>query len=187
MAQQAGVDARADAAMAPPWWLFLITGIAWFLIALIVLRFRLSSITAVGVLLGCLFLAGGFNEAMIGAVVDGWKWLHYTMAVIFFVGSLYSFIHPQNAFWALASILGFLLLFKGTLDIMVAVASKQSNEVWWLGLTAGILEILLAFWASQQFYPARAALILLWVGFMALFRGFSEIALAFGLRHAQKQ
>ncbi|HXY71554.1 MAG TPA: DUF308 domain-containing protein [Actinomycetota bacterium] len=180
-------DARSAAASAPPWWLFLITGIAWFLIALIVLRFDISSITAVGVLLGCLFLFAGVNEAMAGAVVDSWKWLHYVMAVIFFVGSLYAFIHPQNAFWALASILGFLLLFKGTLDIMVAVATKHENDVWWLGLTAGILEILLAFWASQQYFPARAALILLWVGFMALFRGFSEIALAFGMRHAQKQ
>jgi len=183
----ADTSARSDAAMAPPWWLFLITGIAWFLIALIVLRFNLTSVSAVGILLGCLFLAAGFNEAMIGGVVDRWKWLHYGMTVIFFIGSLYAFVHPQNAFWALASILGFLLLFKGTLDIMVAVASKGSSEVWWLSLVAGILEILLAFWASQQYYPARAALILLWVGFMALFRGFSEIALAFGLRHAQQQ
>jgi len=184
---EAEADARSTAAMAPPWWLFLITGIAWFLIALIVLRFNIHSITAVGILLGCLFLFAGMNEVMAGAVVDSWKWLHYVMAVIFFIGALYAFIHPQHAFWALASILGFLLLFKGTLDIMVAVASRPSNEIWWLGLTVGILEILLAFWASQQYQPARAALILLWVGFMAMFRGFGEIALAFGLRHAQKQ
>jgi uncharacterized membrane protein HdeD (DUF308 family) len=59
--------------------------------------------------------------------------------------------------------------------------------MWWLGLTAGILEILLGFWASQQFFPARAALILIWVGFMALFRGLSEIILAFQLRHAGRE
>jgi len=185
-AREVGTDAGRASGRTPPWWLFLITGIAWFLIALIVLRFQLSSIVAVGVLLGCLFVAAGFNEFMIGAVVDTWRWLHYTMAVIFLIGGIYAFIHPQNAFWALASILGFLLLFKGTLDITVAVASKHENDVWWLGLTVGILEVLLAFWASQQFYPARAALILLWVGFMALFRGFSEIALAFGIRHATR-
>ena len=40
---------------------------------------------------------------------------------------------------------------------------------------AGILEILLGFWASQQMFPARAALLLVWVGFFALFRGISEI------------
>jgi uncharacterized membrane protein HdeD (DUF308 family) len=50
---------------------------------------------------------------------------------------------------------------------------------------AGILLILLGFWASQQMFPARAALLLLWVGFFALFRGISEIVIAFELRSRQ--
>ena len=56
---------------------------------------------------------------------------------------------------------------------------------WWLGLVVGILLILLGFWASQQMFPARAALLLLWVGFFALFRGISEIVIAFELRSRQ--
>jgi uncharacterized membrane protein HdeD (DUF308 family) len=44
--------------------------------------------------------------------------------------------------------------------------------------------VLLGFWASQQYYPARAALILLWVGFFALFRGITEIVTAFQVRSA---
>jgi uncharacterized membrane protein HdeD (DUF308 family) len=52
---------------------------------------------------------------------------------------------------------------------------------------ADILEILLGFWASQQLFPVRAALLLLlWVGFFALFRGISEIAIAFELRSRQR-
>ena len=51
----------------------------------------------------------------------------------------------------------------------------------------GILEILLAMWVSQQFYDVRGALILLWVGFMAIFHGISEIVMAFELHHAKKQ
>ncbi len=35
---------------------------------------------------------------------------------------------------------------------------------------------------SQQVLPARALPLILWVGFMALIRGFSEIVLAFELR-----
>jgi uncharacterized membrane protein HdeD (DUF308 family) len=49
-------------------------------------------------------------------------------------------------------------------------------------LVVGILEVLLAFWVSQQFYPARASLLILWIGFAALFRGVTEISLAFSLR-----
>ena len=67
-----------------------------------------------------------------------------------------------------------------------ASRGKDVNEFWWLGLVTGILELLLGFWASQQLFPARAALILVWVGFLALFRGISEIALAFQIRRVHK-
>jgi hypothetical protein len=44
------------------------------------------------------------------------------------------------------------------------------------------LEVGLGFWASQQLFPARAFLLLLWVGFNAMSGGFSEIVPAFQLR-----
>jgi uncharacterized membrane protein HdeD (DUF308 family) len=53
-------------------------------------------------------------------------------------------------------------------------------------LVAGILEVLLAFWVSQQFFVPRAALIIVWIGFMAIFRGITEIVLAFSLRRAER-
>ena len=34
------------------WWLFLVTGILWLLISVIVLRFNITSVASVGVLLG---------------------------------------------------------------------------------------------------------------------------------------
>jgi glycerol-3-phosphate acyltransferase PlsY len=48
--------------MAGPWWIFLVTGIVWLVIALIVLRFRLSSVVAVGVLMGVVFLAASSSS-----------------------------------------------------------------------------------------------------------------------------
>ena len=50
------------------WWLFLITGVAWLIIALIVLRFDVTSITTVGVLLGIVFIVAGLNEFMVAVV-----------------------------------------------------------------------------------------------------------------------
>ena len=170
-----------------PWWLFLVTGIAWFLISLIVLRFDVTSIAAVGVLLGVILLMAGANEFAIMAMAPGWKWLRAALGVLFVIGGVWAFIHPLDAFYELAAILGFLLLLKGAFDISVAVMTKDVNDLWWLSLVVGILEILLAFWASQQFFAPRAALILLWVGFFAMFRGFTEIFLAFAIRRASKE
>jgi len=171
--------------LAGPWWLFLVTGIAWLIIAVMVLRFTPASVNTVGVLMGVLFLLGGFNEFLIAAMRRTWRWAHVVMGVLFVAGAIWAFARPFNAFWALASVLGLLLIFKGTLDIIAAVETKDVNPSWWLGLVAGILELLLGFWASQQLFPARGALLLLWVGFFALFRGISEIVVAFELRSRQ--
>ena|ERR1051325_1274905 len=172
----------------PPWWVFLVTGVAWLLLSLIVLRFDISSIATVGVLLGLVLLGAGFTEFGAAAMRSrGLRWAHILLGVFFLAGGIWAFIRPINAFWSLASVLGFLLVFKGSLDIVGAVVTKPVNELWWLGLVAGILEVLLAFWVSQQFFAPRAALIIVWVGFMAMFRGFAEIALAFSLRRVERE
>jgi uncharacterized membrane protein HdeD (DUF308 family) len=187
--RRADFGRRADAAlwrMAGPWWLFLITGIAWLIISVMVLRFTPASINTVGILMGVLFLLAGFNEFMTGSIVHSWRWAHILLGVFFIIGAIWAFARPFNAFWALASVLGLLLIFKGTLDLIAAVVTRDVNPSWWLGLVTGILELILGFWASQQEFPARGALLLLWVGFFALFRGISEIVVSFELRHRQR-
>ena len=172
--------------LAGPWWMFLVTGIAWLIIAWITLRFTPASITTVGVLMGILFLFALFNEILIASVRSSWRWLHIVMAVLFAFGTGWAFARPYDAFWTLASILGLLLILRGTLDIVTSAETRQFNSLWWLGMVAGILEILIGFWAAQQYLRVQGALLLLWVGLFALFRGISEIVVAFELRHAQR-
>jgi uncharacterized membrane protein HdeD (DUF308 family) len=180
-------EARVAKAAAGMWWLFLLTGILWLLIALVVLRFNVTSIATVGALMGVVFLIAGVNEFMALGTVEAWKWRHVLLGVLFVGGSIWAFVNPIGAFYELAALLGFLLLFKGVFDISFAVITKEANELWWLGLVVGILEILLAFWASQQLFAPRAALILIWIGFFCLFRGIGEIVLAFHLRRAGRE
>jgi uncharacterized membrane protein HdeD (DUF308 family) len=174
------------------WWVLLLIGIAWLVVAWVVLRANITSLVTVGVLLGCLFIAAGINEVLFaGVVAGGWKVLHWAMAVIFLLGGLWAFIRPVNTFFALASVLGLILLFYGAFEIVRGVASREENRLWWVGLVTGILLILLAFWVSSSdrvFNLAnRAFLILFWVGFMALIRGFTQIMLAFSVRRAGRQ
>jgi len=182
------VRERAAREVTGSWWLFLITGVAWLLIALIVLRFDMTSVASVGVLLGVILLMAAANEFMTLGLRDvGWKWLHGVLAALFVVGGIWAFIHPINAFYELASILGFLLVLKGAMDLTGSVVQRDVSELWWLGVITGGLEILLGFWASQQFFAPRAILILVWVGFFAIFRGVNEIVMAFEMRHAHKE
>jgi uncharacterized membrane protein HdeD (DUF308 family) len=173
------------------WWVFLLTGIAWLLIAWLVLRMDITSIAAVGVLLGVVFLFASVNEVGLGSLMSGgWKILHYVMALIFFIGGLWSLVRPVDTFFALASVLGLILIFYGTFEIARAFSSRDVNPYWWIGLVTGILLLLLAFWVSgsDRVYALaqRTYLILFWVGFFALFKGITQIVNAFGIRHAGK-
>ena len=71
------------------------------------------------------------------------------------------------------------------------MTSRPVNPYWWLQLVTGILLVLLAFWVSgsDRVYALaqRTYLILFWVGFLALFRGFSQLMLAFTVRHAGQE
>jgi uncharacterized membrane protein HdeD (DUF308 family) len=173
------------------WWVFLLTGIAWLVIAWLVLRMDITSIAAVGVLLGVVFLVASVNEVGLGSLMSGgWKILHYVMALIFFIGGLWSLVRPVDSFFALASVLGLILIFYGTFEIARAFSSRDVNPYWWIGLITGILLLLLAFWVSgsDRVYALaqRTYLILFWVGFFALFKGITQIVNAFGIRHAGK-
>lgn len=164
------------------WWVLVVLGVAWMLVSLLVLRFDTTSLKTVGVLMGFVFLAAGVEEFLIAYVRVGWKWAHVLLGILFVAGAIWSFAEPVEAFWSLAAVFGLLLFFRGIWDILASTMSRTLNPIWGLGLVTGILEILLGFWASQQLYPARATLVLLWVGFFAMFRGIQAIVLGFEVK-----
>jgi uncharacterized membrane protein HdeD (DUF308 family) len=165
------------------WWVFLVSGIAWFVIAIVVLRLDLTSVATVGLLLGAVFLLTSVQEFAIAAIRGGgWAIFRVILGIFFVGGAIWCFVAPFDAFWSLAAALGLLLIIKGAFDIAYAAMSRVINPLWGLGLFTGLLEIGLGFWASQQYAPARAVLLLLWVGFYAIFRGISDIVVAFEVR-----
>jgi hypothetical protein len=93
----AGPGDRAEtmlAGLAGPWWLLLVSGIGWPVIAMIVLRFRLASVAAVGVLMGVVFLAGWLSEILIAAMRPRWRRAHVLMAILFLFAACWSFASP---------------------------------------------------------------------------------------------
>lgn len=173
------------ARLAGPWWLFLVTGIAWMIISMAVLRFTMTSAVTIGILMGVVFLGAMVNEFVIASVWSPWRWARVAMGVLFLVGAVWSFISPLDAFWTLATVIGVLFVLQGALVLITSIESRPVNSVWWLGVVAGVLEMLIGFWASQQVVASRAALLILYVGFLALFRGITEIVLAFELKNAR--
>jgi len=111
--------------------------------------------------------------------------VHVIMGVLFVLAGLWALVHPHNAFATLSALIGFFLLFKGIFDITVAILAKGQFDVWWLQLTTGIVEILLAFWASGSFRRS-VSLLVVYVGIVALTRGITELFLAFKLKKLRR-
>jgi uncharacterized membrane protein HdeD (DUF308 family) len=163
------------------WWLYLITGALWFVIAWVVLRFDLTSVAAVSVLAGIVILLAGVAELFNAFTAPSWKWLHAILGAVFIITGGIAFFRPGGTFAMLAAFIGWYLLFKGMLDIILAFATKDANDAWWLGLIIGIIEVGLGFWAAGSF-GRSAALLVTFVGAIALTRGITDIVLAFQLR-----
>jgi uncharacterized membrane protein HdeD (DUF308 family) len=164
------------------WWIFLITGVLWLILSLIVFRMELGTVYAVSILFGIIAIAAGIDEFLsIGAVHGGWKWLHGFLGVIFVIAGIVAFANPDWTFLALAAIIGWWFLFKGILDVIAAFALKRVNELWWVQLIVGIIELGLAFWVAGNFNE-KMILLVVYVGFMCLTKGITDILLAFRLR-----
>ena len=164
------------------WWLWIVFGIAWMLIGLVILQFDQASITTVGVLVGIMFLASGFQQFMIGALVEKGSWLFYVFGVLFIIAGVISLISPENTFAALADVLGFLFLIVGVFWVIQAFGERGANELWWVQLIAGILMVILAFWTAGQFFIEKTYVLLVFAGIWALMHGVTDIVRAFAIR-----
>ncbi len=170
-----------------PWWAYLLAGIAWVLISVVILRFNIASVATIGLLLGALFLLSAVEEFVIASVRPTWGWAHALLGILFIGAAIWSFVTPYGAFWALASVLGILLVVVGTMHIITAIYSKDFNDAWWLGVIGGLLEVFIGFWVSAQSFRAQAVFLIIWAGLLALFRGVFDIVLAFEMRSAQSR
>ena len=155
----------------------LVTGILWLIMSLIVFRMELSTVY-VSILFGVIAIAAGIDEFLsMGAVHGGWKWLHGTLGVIFVIAGIVALANPEWTFLALASIIGWWFLFKGIFDLIVAFSTKRVNELWWITLIVGLIELGLAFWVAGNFHE-QVILLVVYVGVLCLSKGITDILLA---------
>ena len=175
-----------DKSFGKHWWVFLITGTLWLILSLVMFRFDITSARAIGILAGIVFIFAGVIELGVTFVVRSgwWKALNALLSFLLIVGGIMSFIHPENAFEAIASITGFMFLFVGIMDILVALTNRTG--VWWLRLVVGLVCVGLAYWASGDF-DRKAVLLVAWVAAFALLRGITHLIIAFSLRSVHRQ
>jgi lysylphosphatidylglycerol synthetase-like protein (DUF2156 family) len=93
-----------------------------------------------------------------------------------------SLANPEDTFSGLADMLSFLFLLVGLWWMVRAFLEQAVSQFWWLGLIAGILMTVLAFWTAGQFFIEKAYVLLVFAGIWALMEGVGDISRAFALR-----
>jgi uncharacterized membrane protein HdeD (DUF308 family) len=168
--------------MAGFWWLWLIVGIAWIIASLVILQFDQASVTTIGVIVGIMFVSAGIQQLTLAAIADSMRWLWALFGILFIAAGIVCFANPEDTFAGLADILGFLFLMIGVWWTIRAFLEREVNPIWWLGLIAGLMMIVLAFWTGGQFFLDKAYTLLVFAGIWAMLQGVTDIIRAFQVR-----
>ena len=168
------------------WWLLPITGVAWIVLSIVILRFDYTTVAAVAVLFGVYCLVAAVNQIVIGAVSSstGWRIAHGLLAALLVVVGVVSLANFGATFVTLAAIISFYFIFRGCFDIVMAFAGSAVSG-WWVLLVSGLIELGLGFWAAGS-WNISVVVLVAWVAAGALVHGIGEIALAFQIHQGRR-
>ena len=163
-------------------WLWLVSGILWMLVSVIILQFDEASAATVGAIGGFMLIYAGVEYFFLGSMTARMRWLWYLFGALLVTGGVVALFYPTRTFLAIANILGFMFVFMGVMWIVEAFVTRELNDLWWLNLIAGIVTVILGFWLAGQFLITQAAALLVFAGIWALMRGILDITAFFTIR-----
>jgi uncharacterized membrane protein HdeD (DUF308 family) len=148
-------------------------------------------VRAVGIVAGIVFIGWALEEfALMMSFFSSdditlrspWRWLHGVLGLVLLAGGIVALANPVDTFLSLAALVGWILLFKGLFDIILAL-SNRDLDLWWIRLVLGILELFLAVVVSGSLVD-KAIFLIIFVAAGTLMRGIGDIIWAFQLRKA---
>ena len=169
------------------WWLWLVTGTLWIIASLILLQFQFVSLVTLDVLIGVLFLIAGIEEVFMASLAQSWKWLRIVFGVLLLMGGVFALVNPIHSLVVVADLLAFLFVLVGISWTIDAFARRGEDDLWFLGVLAGILLVMLGFWTGGHFIANRTSLLLLFVAIWMLSHGVNDLIDAFRIRHQGQQ
>ena len=80
------------------WWLSLVAGICWIIVAVAILQFDETSVRTVGLIVGFMFLFAGFQNLALAARADPLRWVWVTFGLLLVIAGLVSLANPEDTF-----------------------------------------------------------------------------------------
>ena len=164
------------------WWLLLITGVAWIVIAIMILRVTYTTVASIAILFGAVCLIMAANEVMVGAVSSSRRWriAHWLAAVLFVVVAVLAFLALKATLIGLAAVMSFFFALRGAFDVIAAIAARREPG-WWVLLVVGLAELAIGLWTAGGWKASFVALVA-WIAAGTMIHGVGQIASAFLVR-----
>jgi uncharacterized membrane protein HdeD (DUF308 family) len=163
------------------WWVLLLAGAAWIMIAVVMLRFTYTTVEAIAKLFGAVFLLAAAAEVMVGALSSRrWRVARWLVAVVFVVAGIVAFLAVKATVVGLAAAMSVLLVIWGILGVVTAIASRRERG-WWAPLIAGLAELAIGLWVATSLHGSITAL-LISIAAGTVVHGIGDIRSAFLVR-----
>jgi uncharacterized membrane protein HdeD (DUF308 family) len=163
------------------WWLLLIAGAAWIMIAVLMLRFTYTAVEAIAELFGAVFLLAAAAEAVAGALSSRrWRVARWLVAVVFVVAGVVAFFAVKATVIGLAAVMSVLFIVWGILSVVTAIAARR-DQGWVQLLIAGLAELAIGVWVVTSLHASITTL-LSWVAAGTVVHGIGQIRSAFVVR-----
>lgn len=170
------------------WWLLLLTGIALFVLGILIFIFPAQSYVGMSVIFGWVILVSGIFQVVLSAAnrhfVTGRGWMLAGGIIEIVIGLILIFNTTLSAA-TLPIFLAFWLMFRGFSAIGLGGdmnAMEVSGSGW--TIASGILLLLCSLWILFQPLVIGTAAVIIWVGISLLFAGIAAFSLALQLHKA---
>jgi uncharacterized membrane protein HdeD (DUF308 family) len=160
--------------------LLLIAGLAWIVIAFVILRYTYATLAATSILVGALCVAAAAGEVTAGAASSpGETRAHWLLAVLFVVAGVVALLALKATIVGLAAVMSFLFICRGALGVVAAIAARKEHG-WWALLIAGLAELAIGLLLASV--KGSIMTLVTWVAAGTLVHGIGQIASAFLVR-----
>ncbi|HEU4349147.1 MAG TPA: DUF308 domain-containing protein [Actinoplanes sp.] len=163
------------------WGLLLFAGVAWLAIGWSVLRLEPADIVHAA---GPVILFGALTEAVRACAGTRTWWLNAGMAVLFLATGVVLLAGPDSSYTTTAALVGWYLMVRGALDVVVAMLTRETDRVWGLLMVVGVLEAGLGFFAASPL-SRTADLIVVVLGGLGLLRAVADLVTGLRLREVR--
>jgi uncharacterized membrane protein HdeD (DUF308 family) len=162
-------------------WLLVVTGFAWIVVAVAILRITYETVAAVALLFGGICVVVAATEVFMGAMSSRrWRIVHWLLAVLFVVVGVMAFLAMKATLAVLAAVMSFFFISRGAIDVVSAMAAIREHG-WQLLLMVGMGELALGLWAAGPWKASFPAL-MAWIAAGTVLHGVGQIASGFLMR-----